>query len=119
MRFIEWTDVPITLQALRMYDLELDRELDRGVRWFRPTLQTIVDAATRIVELCDNPVREAKIGRQGPDAYPIKRVHLEFDAPQFEREGRPFFDAFLALARGIATSRPTHTRHCAVMSAAP
>jgi hypothetical protein len=81
MQFVYWKEVPATIESVRLHHLEEGgpAELARGVKWFRPTIETVIAAADLILDLDNNPNRQVKLGRAGPEAYPIHTLRFEFE----------------------------------------
>jgi hypothetical protein len=76
MRFADWSPLPETWKRERDSALESIDQLHRGVRWFRPTLQTVVAAAELVVDLTENPVRKRSSRDGTPNTDTIK-FHCE------------------------------------------
>jgi hypothetical protein len=106
MRFAEWLTLPPTLESTRLHHLEDGgaAELARGVRWFRPTIETVVSAANLILDLHRNPNRTVKIASgKTAESYPVKGVHFSFDPDGFKLAT---FADILAFCRKISERNP-------------
>lgn len=102
MKFCAWRDVPPTLESLRLHHLEVEGQLHRGVKWFRPTAATLIAAAQLIIDLYENPVRKVK-DTQRASGYPIKQIQFHVEA-QFKVAG---FDDILRYCRRLSERKPT------------
>ncbi|MFY0690775.1 MAG: hypothetical protein JXR14_02500 [Paracoccaceae bacterium] len=110
MKFQHWRDLPRPVEALRYHHLETgeEDETSRGVLWFRPTLQTVIEAAKLIQEINSFGYRTTS----ERSAEPGKKVGIEF-APQQsvtdKRESviqRQTLDAIAELAAKIVSTPP-------------
>jgi hypothetical protein len=100
MHFVEWTDVPATWDSLRLHHMREAGDEARGLRWFRPTGQTIAAAADLLLELCERPNRKASARLQNPE---IAEIIFNFDAISFQRIA---FDDLKEMARKLSSVRP-------------
>ena len=105
MHFSPWHSVPPTVERLRLHFLEEggQEEIERGVKWFRPTLKALNESAVRIVDLIDNPKRKAKLTNEHTAGSSTREMHFTFDESQFQ--AIPLADIVLA-ARDIAKAQP-------------
>lgn len=99
MHFVPWTNVPETVLALRLYHLESANELGRGVKWFRPTLKTILGAAELIVDVHEKPERSAKTAQ----TTPFPEIELRFDEDEFKKVS---YKELLELSRALIKNPP-------------
>jgi hypothetical protein len=79
MKFAEWDVVPSTVECVRMHHLAKEKQTDRGVRWFRPNLETVVRAAQRIVDFIDHPIQPRKELRRSLESNEVDVVAIEFE----------------------------------------
>ena len=99
MHFVTWTNVPETVLALRLYHLDSAGELHRGVKWFRPTLKTIIGAAQLIVDVHEKPERTART-----NGVPLlAEIELRFDENEFKTIS---YQELIILARALIRTPP-------------
>jgi hypothetical protein len=99
MKFKEWTDIPSSLLCVRIHHLEMDKQTHRGVRWFRPDVETVVCAAERVIEMTDSPVQtQKKRHLESPTELVIPEIEFHCEK-QFE-------NAVIFYARQILEQRP-------------
>jgi hypothetical protein len=77
MHFADWSPLPETWKCERDSALESINQLNRGVSWFRPTLQTLAAAAELVVDLTKNPVRQRSPSRDGTPNTDTIKFHCE------------------------------------------
>lgn len=98
MHFVPWAHVPETVMALRLHHLDSAGELARGVKWFRPTLRTVEGAANLIVDVHQNPSRNAKA-----TGAPVPEIELRFDENEFQKVS---YKELLELAHALIKNPP-------------
>jgi len=91
------------LSVLRQHQLEQHNSGNRGARWFRPTMQSVLTLSDWINELRAAPIR-LRSGRQDYADF------SEYPAIQF-KFGSGFLPEFFAMTEMISAIRPQTVRH--------
>lgn len=114
MKFEEWQGLPKPLEAIRYHHLETadEDETSRGVLWFRPTLNTVREAAKLIHGLNSKGYMNASARSENPGArLDIEFIPQESLSNKWESEiQRTTFNSIMDLARQIVDSNPMTLR---------
>ncbi|GAB5461837.1 MAG: hypothetical protein HoeaKO_19280 [Hoeflea alexandrii] len=103
MGFKEWIDVPATLRRHRDHYLETGGETQRGVNWFRPTIESLHLSAELILELIANPIRRVSLRGDQDRSNSVREIEIQFNEAEFRRA--PFHE-IVALAKDFVKINP-------------
>lgn len=114
MKFEKWKDLPKPLEAIRFHHLETaeEDETSRGVLWFRPTLNTVREAARLIHDLNLKGYMNASARSDNPgERLDIEFILQESLGKKSESEiQRTTLDSIIELARKIVATPPMTLR---------